>query len=344
MLHENCWAKSTRFAIAGIAVSVVLAASGTAEAFPDPATCAGAACTSDGSGALQNNVSGPFDSAFGEEALFMNTSGSGNTASGFGALENNTVGFNNVASGFEALSSNIDGVQNAASGAGALELNVSGSFNTADGVSALVASTGDGNIGLGINAGFNLTEGDNNIYIGNEGAAKESDTIRIGDPATQTATFVAGVVGNAIAKSNAQELVIDANGQLGVKVSSVRYKRDIRDMGDSSTELLKLRPVSFRYKRDPDGAVQYGLIAEEVAAVYPELVTRGPGGKILGVRYDLLPPMLLNEMQKLGRENLRKDVRIAAQQHEIDELIGRVNALERRVGAGAAGGLESAMR
>jgi hypothetical protein len=102
--------------------------------------------------------------------------------------------------------------------------------------------------------------------------------------------------------------------------------------------------VSFRYKQDPDGAVQYGLIAEEVAAVYPELVTRGPGGKILGVRYDLLPTMLLNEVQKLGRENLRKDVRIAAQQHEIDELIGRVNALERRVGAGAAGGLESAMR
>jgi hypothetical protein len=147
---------------------------------------------------------------------------------------------------------------------------------------------------------------------------------------------------------------IDQHGQLGVRPSSARFKRDIHDMGNASDGLMKLRPVSFRYKQDADGTLQYGLIAEDVARVYPDLVTYGNDGKLEGVRYDLLPAMLLNEVQKLARENRRKDAQIAAQQRQldtlearearIDALVVRINALERRVRLSRPEHLASAMR
>jgi hypothetical protein len=99
---------------------------------------------------------------------------------------------------------------------------------------------------------------------------------------------------------------VSSTGQLGIVMSSVRYKRDIRNMGDASARLMKLRPVTFRYKSDPAGALQYGLVAEEVAELYPELVTHGPDGKVMTMRYSMLSAMLLNELQKQARENERQ--------------------------------------
>jgi Chaperone of endosialidase len=135
-------------------------------------------------------------------------------------------------------------------------------------------------------------------------------------------------------------VVVNAFGRLGIQASSARFKRDIHDMGETSDRLMKLRPVTFRYNEDPSGAVQYGLVAEEVAKVYPELVTYGDDGKPLSVAYQTLPAMLLNELQKQIRESGRKDAQIAALQKQveslqnekarIDGLAARLSALERQ--------------
>src|SRR5262249_25701066 len=158
----------------------------------------------------------------------------------------------------------------------------------------------DGNIAIGANAGLKLTSGSNNIDIGNQGIAGESNVIRIGTQGTQNRTVIAGINNAAIFGS---PVVINAFGRLGIQASSARFKRLIREMGEASDRLMKLRPVTFRYKEDPARTLQYGLVAEEVARVYPELVTDGDDGKPLSVAYQMLPAMLLNEMQKQVREN-----------------------------------------
>jgi endosialidase-like protein len=155
-------------------------------------------------------------------------------------------------------------------------------------------TTGSNNIAVGLQGGLHLTTGSNNIDIGSTGVAAESDTIRIG-AATQKATFIAGIFGTAVTGS---AVVVSSTGKLGVTVSSERYKTAIAPLGTNTEKLQLLRPVSFHLKTDPNGVVQYGLIAEEVNEVYPELVIRDEKGRIDGVRYDELAPMLLNEMQK----------------------------------------------
>jgi polyhydroxyalkanoate synthesis regulator phasin len=154
---------------------------------------------------------------------------------------------------------------------------------------------------------------------------------------------------------------VNSYGRLGIQVSSARFKRDIRDMGEASGRLMKLRPVTFRYKEDPAGTRQYGLIAEEVERVYPELVTRGDDGKVEGVRYDLLPALLLNEMKRQDRQDRQKDAQIAALQQQvvaeqkqigalqtatarIDRLTARLNALEEQARTAKPERLVSAMR
>jgi Chaperone of endosialidase len=134
--------------------------------------------------------------------------------------------------------------------------------------------------------------------------------------------------------------MVTGSGQLGIARSSARYKRDIRDMGGASAGLMKLRPVIFRYKSDPSGTLQYGLVAEEVARVYPELVTRGTDGKVQSVRYLELTELLLNELQKQAKETRQrlgaKDRQLAAQQREIDMLKQQnasLNALGERLAA-----------
>jgi hypothetical protein len=160
--------------------------------------------------------------------------------------------------------------------------------------------TGGNNIALGQFAGFNLTSGSENIYVGTVNAASpgtESKTIRLGEG--QTRTFVAGIGGTPLSGT---QVVVTGSGQLGILASSARFKRDIEAMGERTRGLFLLRPVTFRYKQDPRGTRQYGLIAEEVAKVYPELVTRGTDGKIVSVQYQELVPMLLNELQRHERE------------------------------------------
>jgi len=255
-------------------------------------------------------ATGDNDTAFGASALFYNTTGGDNTASGASALYNNINGGNNTASGYQSLFKNTGGAQNTASGASALYTNTQGDDNTASGYAALYHTTGKSNIALGWEAGFSLTSGNNNIDIGSPGVAAESGVIRIGTisgtTSTQSATYVAGIYGVKTATAG-MTVVIDSSGQLGTVSSSIRYKEDIQPMTQASERLLQLRPVKFRYKKaDASGEkpIQYGLIAEEVAKVYPELVVRDQTtGRIDGVRYDELAPMLLNEMQKQQRIN-----------------------------------------
>jgi hypothetical protein len=258
------------------------------------------------------------NTAFGTGALASNTTGTNDSAFGFGALFRNTAGNDNTASGNTALRFNTTGDYNTASGVDALYLNTTGNTNTASGVDALYNNTtGKSNIGLGFNAGNNIMAGSNNIEIGSAGTSDESNTIRIGNNSTQNTTFIACISGTTVSGA---DVVVSSDGQLGVATSLARYKRDIHVMDDASAGLMRLRPMSFRYKSDPSGTLQYGLVAEEVERVYPELVTRGPDGKVQSVRYLEFTALLPNELQKLDERMQTKDQQIAAQQREIDAL------------------------
>jgi len=321
--------------------------------------------TAYGTNALSHNTTGTDDSAFGFNALGQNTTGSGNTATGWLALYFNTTGYNNTATGIAALEANGTGIGNTATGVGALANNGSGKTNTAIGWSALYFNTGNdntaigafalednssgaNNIAVGVESGFYLTTGSNNIEIGNQGSAADANTIRVGTEGTQTAAYIAGIFDTTV--SGGCAVVVASTGQLGCVTSSERYKRDVKDMGDASDKLMKLRPVTFVYKTDETGAQQYGLIAEEVEKVYPELVIHDAGGKAETVAYHMLPAMLLNEVQKQARANRQlarqldqKNEQIAALQRqvvaikkkdvEIEALAARLDVLERQAHA-----------
>ncbi len=210
---------------------------------------------------------------------------------------------------------NATGSFNTASGRLALAGNASGTGNTALGDSALHQGTGNRNIAVGCGAGAALTSGNKNIYLGHPGATNESKTMRLGN--AQTKTFIAGVTTAAVTGTN---VVINGSGQLGVPLSSARYKRDIDPMGARSEGLLKLRPVTFVYKQDEQGVRQYGLIAEEVATVYPELVTHTATGEVQAVRYQELIPLLLNEVQRQQQVMERQQQATERLQRELAEL------------------------
>src|SRR5262249_42849472 len=270
-----------------------------------------------GNNALFSNLGGSKNIAIGQESLFSNTSGSSNVGIGFEALSANTTASMNTAIGYLALLNNKTGANNTADGANALAANTTGAFNTADGVSALGGNTigqknvavglkalfgnttGQSNTALGFGAGINVTTGSSNIEIGNGGSAADTKVIRIGTQGTQTSTFIAGISGSSVTGA---DVVVNGSGRLGVVASSMRYKKDIKTMGAASKGLMKLRPVTFKYKTDGNGTTQYGLVAEEVQNVYPELVTYDADGRIETVRYSMLTSMLLNEVQKQSAE------------------------------------------
>jgi hypothetical protein len=286
-------------------------------------TMSGCCNTASGISALFSNTAGNFNTAIGRSALLFNNTGFSNTASGAFALQDNTVGDSNAASGANALANNTSGAANTASGFSALVANTTGGGNTAIGRGALGNNTtGIYNTAVGIGAGENLTTGSYNIDIGNNGFAGESGTIRIGSVA-QTRFFVAAVRGISPDLANGITVLIDANGQLGTTNSSASVKRDIAGMGEQSSALMKLRPVSFFYRSDTVGFRQYGLIAEEVAEVMPELVQFSPEGEAETVRYHFLAPLLLDQVQKQHRQ-------IEEQQKTIDALTQRLEALERQ--------------
>jgi hypothetical protein len=272
--------------------------------------------TANGGSALQNNTTGNFNTANGAESLFDNTTGIQNTANGAFALESNTTGNSNTASGvfalgsnstgsdntaigYVALNSSTTGSNNMASGFNALFSNTTGSNNTANGVNALFHNTtGKSNIALGASAGTNLTTGSNNIDIGNLGVAGDANKIRIGKQGTQNATFIAGIFGATVA--NGVAVRIDSTGHLGTLTSSARFKEAIKPMEGASEAILALKPVTFRYKEelDPDKIPQFGLVAEQVEKVNPDLVVRDEEGKVNTVRYEAVNAMLLNEFLK----------------------------------------------
>jgi hypothetical protein len=268
--------------------------------------------TATGVAALYSNSSGSGNTASGDSALTGNTTGSENTATGADALQDNTTGNFNTACGSDSLVFNTIGTENTATGVEALLSNTTGSFNTVSGFQALLKNTiGSGNIALGNGAGRRLTIGDNNIDIGNAGVHAEANTIRIGTVGTQTNTFIAGISGVTVA--GGVTVVIDANGHLGTSTSSARFKEAIRPMDKASEAILALKPVTFRYKHDldPEGIPQFGLVAEEVEKVNPDLVARDEQGKPYTVRYEAVNAMLLNEFLKEHRKVQEEEATIA---------------------------------
>jgi len=267
--------------------------------------------------------------------VFLRAAGTGSVHSiGLGEQAlNNSVGTANIAIGSQAIGGpGSGGTFNIGIGNASLASNA-GTGNVAIGDSALGSSTGNYTTAIGYNAGA-LKFGANNynIYIGasvGSGGSTESNTIRIGDTANYQRFFAGGIRGVTTGAANAVNVVIDSTGQLGTISSSRRFKTDIRDMGEASSGLMRLRPVTYRYKQPyADGSmpIDYGLIAEEVEEVYPDLVTRTPAGEVETVQYHKVNAMLLNEVQKQHRQ-------IAAQQREIAELTARLAALERALTA-----------
>jgi hypothetical protein len=259
--------------------------------------------------------------------LFLHNIGFENTALGVFALQSN-VGLDNTAIGYEALYNNGTGSSNTAVGNTALYYNTTGAANTALGEGALLHTTGGfNNIAIGFDAGLNPTATSNSIFIGNAGDTGDNATIRIGTQDTQASAFIAGIRGVTTGANNAVPVMIDSNGQLGTVSSSRRYKEDIQPMPDMTAALLKLRPVTFRYKKPYDDGskpIQYGLIAEEVAEAMPALAVFNNDGQPETVKYQLLPVLLLNEVQ-------RQQKTIAAQAEQMAALARHLASLETRL-------------
>jgi hypothetical protein len=266
--------------------------------------------------ALLSNTGGNENTAVGTLALTNNTTGNFNTATGTVALYNNARGGANTANGYQALFSNTTGSGNTSNGQQALFSNTTGFFNTANGNDALYHNTiGSENIALGNNAGFELTTGSGNIDIGHQGFAAESNTIRIGT--SQTRTFIAGINGRTA--SGGIAVYISTEGKLGTATSSRRFKDEIKSMDKASEAILALKPVTFRYKReiDPKRAPQFGLVAEDVEKVNPDLVARDAKGEVYTVRYEAVNAMLLNEFLKEHRKVQELEATVAQQEKDF---------------------------
>src|SRR5207248_4998519 len=194
---------------------------------------------------------------------------------------------------------------------------------------------GSFNTAVGTNAGANLTTGSDNIAIGALGVAGESNTMRIGT-VKQTATFITGIRGSATANANAVPVVIDSAGQLGTISSSQRFKDGIKPMDQASDTILALKPVTFHYKTDNQNTPQFGLIAEEVAKVNPDLVVHDENGEIYTVRYEAVNAMLLNEF-------LKEHCRVEQLEKQVAALTAGLQKVSAQLAAGRVrpiGGLD----
>jgi len=244
------------------------------------------------------------NTAEGTKALFSNTTGNANTAIGVGALYKNTTGTGNTATGMAALGSNTSGFS-----------------NTAIGARALLNATGDYNVALGDSAGEFLSTGDNNIDIGYNvvGVKGESNTIRIGNTDI-IATYIRGISGQTVVGGAA--VFVDSNGKLGTMTASTRFSDEIKPMDKASEAILTLKPVTFRYKQEIDSKSirQFGLIADEVEKVNPDLIVRDKEGKPYSVRYDQVNAMLLNEFLKEHAKVEKLEASVARQQKQIETL------------------------
>ena len=326
----------------------------------DPSSGTGVENTATGAGALLSNTTGFLNTATGAFALFSNTDGARNNAVGARAFASNVTGIFNNAVGSFSLSANTNGVSNNAFGDEALSSNTSGDHNTAIGDRALNLNTGDnntacGNVALFNNTGSNntalgnlagssLTFGDNNIDIGYNvfGVEGESNTIRIGNTDI-TDTFIGGISGTTVASGAA--VLVDSSGHLGTVTSSKRFKEEVRPMNKASEAIFSLEPVTFRYKKgiDRQGIPQFGLVAEDVEAVNPELVVRDKEGKPYSVRYEAVNAMLLNEFLKEHRKNEEQEKRIDALTAQLKEQAAQIQKVSAQLAAASPsrGGLEA---
>jgi len=298
--------------------------------------------TATGTFALLNNTNGFLNTANGALALFSNTIGIGNTAVGYYALFSNIRGGGNTAFGCGALEGNT-GNSNTAIGVRALERNTTGDVNTAIGAYALQRNEGgdSNNVALGYFAGGNVVNGINDIFIGNIGLDTDQNTIRIGTQVKATdfhgithnphvTTYIAGISETGVSGA---PVLVSADGQLGIALSGVRFKEAIRPIDTASEAIFALNPVTFRYKEqfDPTQVPQFGLVAEEVEKVNPDLVRRDRDGKLQTVRYDAVNAMLLNEFLKEHKNVQELKAALAQQQKEIADLIGHIKEQDARI-------------
>jgi len=296
-----------------------------------------------GANALSNNISGNYNTAAGYGALYHNHTGF-NTAIGFGALFANTTGTSNVAVGYQALNRNTTSFDNTATGRIALQNNNTGSFNTANGTQALQANTSGGaNTAIGVGALVFNTTGDDNTALGFEAGSGVTTAVNViaigaGGANVSNSCFIGRIRGVTTANADAIPVVIDSHSQLGTMSSSRRFKREIKPMDKSSEAILGLKPVTFHYKSDNTGTPQFGLIAEEVAEINPDLVVRDENGEIYTVRYDAVNAMLLNEflkeyrtVQELKSNAARQEAIIAEQQKQIKALTSGLEKVNNRL-------------
>ena len=278
-----------------------------------------------GHNALFTNTIGGWNIAIGNNALYKNLRGTQNTAVGVDALHDNQNGWGNVAIGHEALKVYPSGVDEVAIGHGALNQKIldvdpihhidnpsvaigSGAFSSLD--------QGENNIGLGWGAGWLIGSWrngahSNNIDIGSPGEPNDEGTIRIGTVGTHTSTYIAGISGAVV--DFGDPVMVAADGNLGVAPSSARFKEAINPMDKASESIFLLKPVTFRYKKEVGGhgIAQFGLVAEEVDKVNPDLVNRDKEGRPFSVRYEAVNAMLLNEFLKEHRKNEEQQATIA---------------------------------
>jgi hypothetical protein len=277
--------------------------------------------TAEGTNALQNLTTGVGNTAAGWHSLFANSAGNLNTAIGAGALLLNT-GVNNTATGALALLSNTTGIANTASGAFALQNNTTGTFN----------------IGLGDGAGSEVSTADRVICIGAAGAN------------VSNSCYIGSIAGQTVGAGGAT-CYVDNDGKLGVFLSARRFKENIHAMEEVSEALYALKPVTFHYKPELDktGIPQFGLVAEEVAKVNPDLVTHDAKGELYTVRYEAVNVMLLNEFLKEHRKNEEQQATIARliatdtrQQKQIAALTAALQKVSAQLAAvsPSRGGLE----
>jgi hypothetical protein len=301
---------------------------------------------------LFNNTTGNNLTGVGTGALFANTTGNENTAIGSGALNSNTTGDDNTAVGRQALLHNTTGSDNNAVGARALSANTTGFFNNAHGRAALLNSTGDQNNAMGDEAMFSNTtgsfntavgddaldnnvDGNSNVAIGDEAGAglgaSVNNCIAIGAPGAGTfavfdnTCFIGSIHGEPVSDPGSQQAVfVDQFNVVGVQASSRRFKHDIKPMDKASEAILALKPVTFKYNTDTKGAPQYGLVAEEVAEVNRDLVSRDKNGEITTVRYEQVNAMLLNEFLKEHKKVQNLETTVAQQQKGIEVLTAQL--------------------
>jgi hypothetical protein len=285
--------------------------------------------TAVGVATLLSNTTGSFNTATGVSALSGNTTGVSNNAFGWGALLSNSTGANNTAIGLRALQSNTEGVRNVAVGEAALSSNTTGFGNTAIGYNALFNNTdfnGSSNTALGQNAGYNLTTGFGNVCIGAgvNGVAGESNTTRIGN------------IYSSVAAERA--VYVNSDNKIGTMASSRRYKDEIKPMEKASEVLFALRPVSFRYKKEFDAgrAPMFGLIAEEVEQVDPDLVSRNKKGEVETVRYEQINAMLLNEFLKEHKKVEKLESTVATLAATVKEQAAEIQKVSAQLRIGGS--------